>query len=665
MPSGSLPSSTSDLLCDLPGGDRTTPWSWGARRSWAWVTALVASLLVLTAAAPAAPAVPSVVGAAGTAARSAPAAPVLSELDGTEDDLGARSLRGDSWSTPVVEPEDITRFAPIFPMTPPWDELYRSPDYYADGCHVGRNGTTVVPGCRYGVADSDVTVAVIGNSKVGQYFPALEEIALREGWALRMYTKSACDFVKDAPPTPNYPQCDSYNNALRKHLQSNPPDRVITGGQRANVADGYVSAWEFLEELGVEQIAALWDTPVPPNTPDTCIAGLLQSGEDLTGCAQELPDARSANGSLREAASRVDSATFVNLRDWVCPATALWPNCAVVVGRSQIYANGSHMAQAYAGTLTDPLHQRLHEAGLAHHRPSVDRVAGQDRYETAALLSRDVTPGGRVFVSSGTDFPDALAAAAKAGHTEGAVLLTRPGSLPVVTRQALQRLQPSQVVVTGGKEAVSEEVLQQLRTLSPNVQRVQGQNRYETAAAVSGLAPATPGGTVYVATGTDFADALAAAAQAGQRDAAILLVQPDRIPVVTAQALSDLGPSTIIVAGGSGAVSDTVFAELDELAPVVERRAGPNRYATAAALAQDMPRGSVLHVAVGTQFADSLAAAPASAAAGGAVLLVSADRVQWPTAQAIEDLRPSGVVLAGGRSAVSEDVKRALIRLVP
>ena len=592
--------------------------------------------------------------------------PTAQALDGTEDDLGARSFYEGSWSTPVLGPGDLTRFGPVYPQTPPMDELYQVPRYYGDGCHAWRARTLVVPGCVYGAKDGSVRVAVLGNSKIGQYFPALEEIALREGWALRMYTKSACDFVKDAPPTPNYPECDSYNAAVRQHLKANPPDLVLTGGMRTGVADGYVSAWTFLEGLGVEQIAAVWDTPVPVPSPRFCIADALEAGTDLRECAVPLSPDRSGNLSMKEAAEDVDAATFIDLRDWVCPESDLSPLCATVVGRAQIYSDGSHLAQGYAATLTDPLHQRLHEAGIAQYRPSVDRVAGADRYATAALLAREVEAGGRVLVASGVDYPDALAAAAKAGHTDGAVLLTRPTILPGATREALLRLQPSQIVVAGGPAAVSEDVVGDLRTFSPSVRRVAGDDRYQTAAEISRLTPVSTRGVVYVATGTGYADALAAAAQAGQREAAILLVRPESIPSATAQALRDLQPRRIVVAGGSGAVSDDVLDDLRDFASVgVERRAGADRYETSAELARNVAPGRVLHVAVGSTFADSLAAAPAAAAQHGAVLLVTPDRVPGATARALGDLGPRQLVLTGGTGAVGDHVRRALLRLVP
>ncbi|GGK71635.1 cell wall-binding repeat-containing protein [Ornithinimicrobium pekingense] len=582
---------------------------------------------------------------------------------GDENDLGARSLRGEGWSVPELGPGDLTRSGPVFPQIPPVDNLHRwHPAYYADGCHAPRRSTVVADGCLYGDTSSDVTVAMIGDSKVGQLFPALEEIALREGWVLRTYTKSSCSFVDR--PTPGYEECDDYNAALRKHLRQDPPDMAFIGGMRRDVGDDYVRTWSWLRSIGVQRVVAFWDTPVPKPNPTECVVDALQDGTDLTGCAIEMPEAVSGTPSLRAAAEVLPFAEFIDLRDWVCPESELSPLCAPVVGRSHIYSDGSHLAQGYSATLTDPIHQRLHEAGVAAYRPSVDRVSGRDRYATAAELSRSVQPGGRVFVASGRDYPDALAAAATAGADGGAVLLTTPGSLPTATREALVRLAPAQVVVVGGPTKVEDGVLDQLAAYAARVDRVAGPDRYATAAQLARLGRVKVAGTVYVATGTGFPDALAAAAQAGQQDSPILLVQPGNVPDATAEVLGELAPTRIVVAGGPGSVSEEVLAELDTFAGEVERRGGTNRYETAALLARDTPPGRVLHVSVATDFADALAAAPLAAASGGAVLLVASEKVPSATGDAVRALRPDRVVLTGGPGVVATETRRELIRLV-
>lgn len=200
----------------------------------------------------------------------------------TEDDLGARALWEGSWSTPVLGPGDQTVSGPVVPVSPPVPSgPSAEPTYYHDGCHALRLRTAVIPVCVYGDTDSDVRVAMVGESKVGRLFPALEEIALREGWALRIYTKSNCAFV-DVPAT-DYPECDAFNEAVRADLAADPPDIVLTSALRRNVTDGYVRTWSWLENLGVEHVVALWDSPSPAGTsaPPLCVADAVTSGADL------------------------------------------------------------------------------------------------------------------------------------------------------------------------------------------------------------------------------------------------------------------------------------------------------------------------------------------------------------------------------------------------
>ena len=63
------------------------------------------------------------------------------------------------------------------------------------------------------------------------------------------------------------------------------------------------------------------------------------------------------------------------------------------------------------------------------------RYAGSDRYATAAIVSQeDFTAGANtVFISTGQNFPDALAGAAVAGKLGAPILLVRSDSIPGVT----------------------------------------------------------------------------------------------------------------------------------------------------------------------------------------------------------------------------------------
>ncbi|MDP2623706.1 MAG: cell wall-binding repeat-containing protein [Actinomycetota bacterium] len=92
---------------------------------------------------------------------------------------------------------------------------------------------------------------------------------------------------------------------------------------------------------------------------------------------------------------------------------------------------------------------------------------------------------------------------------------------------------------------------------------------------------------VYIATGENFPDALAAGPATGG-GGPILLVQKDAIPGPTIDELVRLNPKMIVIVGGPAVVSAAVEAQLAGYTTgPVRRIAGSNRYATAAAISAD------------------------------------------------------------------------------
>jgi len=293
--------------------------------------------------------------------------------------------------------------------------------------------------------------------------------------------------------------------------------------------------------------------------------------------------------------------------------------------------------------------------------PEVRRLAGTDRYSTAVAVSQAGFPAGApaVVVTTGADFPDALAGGPAAARLRGPVLLTGRDGVPPVVLAELTRLAPSRVLLLGGTGAVSSAVQDQLTAAGLPVQRLAGAGRYETAALVSGTVFPADVPVAYVATGADYPDALAAAAAAGAAGAPVLLVGRSTLPAATATELSRLRPRSLVVLGGEGAVSKTVEQKLASYAPSVRRIAGADRYATSAAVARTATGlARRLFLATGRGFADALAGGPAAAAAGAPVLLVPGSCI--PAAVHVE-MKRSGyplLTLLGGSAALGSGVAR-------
>jgi len=203
------------------------------------------------------------------------------------------------------------------------------------------------------------------------------------------------------------------------------------------------------------------------------------------------------------------------------------------------------------------------------------RVFGGDRYGTAAAISRNTfpTPGvgvPAVYVASGENWPDALAAVPYAARAGGPVLLVLKDSIPNSIKAELDRLNPGRIIIAGGPSAVSNAVATQLDAYDtgPGVQRVSGFDRYGTAAALSKHHyPVPPARQVaYVATGSNFPDAIGAGPAAARRNAPIILVQATAIPSVSATELNRLNLRRILLLGGTRAITMTIHTRLEQYA---------------------------------------------------------------------------------------------------
>lgn len=112
---------------------------------------------------------------------------------------------------------------------------------------------------------------------------------------------------------------------------------------------------------------------------------------------------------------------------------------------------------------------------------------------------------------------------------------------------------------------MSPAIESQLGSIAP-VTRYAGADRYATAAAINSANFPTAS-VVFLATGTNFPDALAGAALAGRLGAPLYITTRDCTPTVIHNALQSLSPTSLVVLGGTGAVSDNAAANGDCAAP--------------------------------------------------------------------------------------------------
>jgi len=297
----------------------------------------------------------------------------------------------------------------------------------------------------------------------------------------------------------------------------------------------------------------------------------------------------------------------------------------------------------------------------AHAVREVDRVAGKDRYSTSVDMSRTI-PGGTdtVFLVSGEDYPDALAAAPVVAAERGRMLLTTRHQIPAIVQQELRRLAPAQVVLVGGEPTLFPRIQAQAAAMAPRAEivRIAGTNRVDTAMQLlDRLRQRAAAGVVWVASGRNFPDALAAGAVAARQGHGLVLTLGANEQFT--QQIQERLPATtrFIIVGSAASVDSRVEAMLRQTGRAVERIEGRDRYATAAAVntrfTTSTSTGRIL-LASGAGFPDALGGAVVSGLTGSPLYLTtpacaSTDAVLWDTRR----ISATGAIVLGGLPSVS------------
>ncbi len=238
------------------------------------------------------------------------------------------------------------------------------------------------------------------------------------------------------------------------------------------------------------------------------------------------------------------------------------------LGASTVYIMGGE------GAISDDVETAIRALGV-----DVRRIAGASRFDTAAKVI-DLLPSPQtVYVVEGTNpdprrgWPDAVALAPLAASQAAPILLTGRDTLPADTRRAVRGLdEATKITIVGGATAVSSAVEQELRNAAPDgarsVERMAGNTRYETSARVALEATETADASkVWLVSGENWPDALAAGPAAAAAGATMLFVHPDdarKSPPALNWIEDRTAPDrlSLTVVGGVGAISEGAVMSL-------------------------------------------------------------------------------------------------------
>lgn len=308
------------------------------------------------------------------------------------------------------------------------------------------------------------------------------------------------------------------------------------------------------------------------------------------------------------------------------------------------------------------------------------RIAGNDRIGTAAAVSARAFPNGtqKVYIARADGPIDALA-----GGTlvDGPVLLVPVNSpIPASVRDEINRTRAVQVVALGGPGAVPDTVLADVAQ-GRDTARLFGPDRYSTAIAISREAYPDGAKRVYIAdgVGADRSGSPDAVIGGTLKDGPVFIIDPNNPASwdLVASEVKNLKVDTVVALGGEGVVPNKALQRIAD-GKTVARLAGPDRYATAIAIAsyayppqpgvvgangEPVLSDKVVYVARGDNFADALVAGTLT---DGPVILMPSRTDTTPdnVHNYVANLHPNTVIALGGMGAIHPDTVDAVVKSV-
>lgn len=191
---------------------------------------------------------------------------------------------------------------------------------------------------------------------------------------------------------------------------------------------------------------------------------------------------------------------------------------------------------------------------------SIQRIAGNDRFETAVDIAENLGPCSEAFIVTGEDFPDALSVAPIAAEKRIPVLLVAKNYLPNSVKTYLTKHNITKTIVIGDSDIISSTVVSQL----PNPERIKGLDCCDRCVNIINKFSSDLDFTnIYLATALNFPDALAGSALAAKTSSPILLIYP--VPDTSTQNLISDKSSLIKnqrILGGTAVISDHTLSNL-------------------------------------------------------------------------------------------------------
>lgn len=201
---------------------------------------------------------------------------------------------------------------------------------------------------------------------------------------------------------------------------------------------------------------------------------------------------------------------------------------------------------------------------------------------------------------------------------------------------------------------------------SEKIQRLSGDNRYETSVEVSEK-NFKSADTVVLASGQNIADALVASSYADIEEAPILLTNKNSISDEVLDEIERLKADKVVIVGGQSSISSSVESRLKKEDIKVKRISGSDRFDTSDKLSQEVSRlskkSSQAILVNGYKNIDALSVSSLATKEELPILLNGRNALNMSVKNRLKQMNVNKVYIIGGNNSISSDVEKELKRM--
>ena len=286
------------------------------------------------------------------------------------------------------------------------------------------------------------------------------------------------------------------------------------------------------------------------------------------------------------------------------------------------------------------------------------RIAGRNRQLTAVEVSKTLfEKADTVILTSSDKMVDSLASSPYGIGIKAPTLLVDKNSISKEVLSEIKRVNPSKVIIAGGKLSISEKVEKQIKQLGIKQQRISGHDRFETAVKLGEQVRANSDNKkeIILVNGFNNIDALTAGSLAAKLNIPVLLTENGQLNKTTEKAIKDWGIEKVTIIGGKTQVSEAIKVKLQERKITVERLAGRTRVDTALEVAKAVNSDpDKVIFANKTAYPDALIAPYLSKTEQAPIMLIDKDEASVSVKQYLRDNKIKESIMLGGKLSIEE-----------